>query len=503
MWCSLKIKPLKILIKKLKLIWEIEVWWSLIRMMEMRPYQPLTCLIGLLNLEFVMILSLMMLSNGIDQVMKKRKFTVSIEESKQAARDLSSVERVETKPAVRVSTRARVPSSRYSPHEYVLFTDEGEPICYQDAIMMEEKLEWISAMEDEINSLMKNNTYILVDTIHNRKILKNRYKARLVGKGYEQKEGIDFEEIFSPVVKITSIRVVLRFVALYDLEIEQLDVKTAFLHGDLEEVIFMEQPEGFVVEGKEHMVSRLKKCLYGLKQAPRQWYKKFEMFMVEYSFGRTATDPCVFIKEVSSGDFIVLLLYVDDMLIVGKNIGTINELKRRLSTAFEMKDLGRAKNILGMEDRKQQILWLSQKKYILKVFTRFNMESSKPVSCPLDLAYSIGLFSRFLSRPRKENWEAVKWVFRYLKGTSDVSICFGGGEAALIGFTDADMAGDLDMKRSTFRYLFTFAGGALTSWQSRLQKCVALTTTEVEYIAVTKCCKELLWLKKLFRELGI
>ncbi|GAA0142096.1 transmembrane signal receptor [Lithospermum erythrorhizon] len=198
------------------------------------------------------------------------------------------------------STRVRIPSSRYSPHEYVLATYEGEPICYQEVIEREDKLEWMNDMEDEINSLEKSNTYVLVDRISNRKVLKNRwvfklkkeegkasprYKACLVVKGYEQKDDIDFEEIFSLVVKITSIRVVLGLVDLYDLEVEQLDVKTAFLHGDLEENVFMEQPEGFVVKGKEHMICKLNKSLYGLKQVPPQWYKKFETFMVAYGFG--------------------------------------------------------------------------------------------------------------------------------------------------------------------------------------------------------------------------
>ena len=182
-----------------------------------------------------------------------------------------------------------------------------------------------------------------------------KFKARLVVKGFGQKEGVDFDEIFSPVVKMTSIRVILGMAASMDLEVEQLDVKTAFLHGDLEEEIYMEQPEGFEVEGKEHMVCKLKKSLYGLKQAPRQWYKKFDSFMVGHGYKRTDADPCVYIQQFIRGKFIILLLYVDDMLIVGQDVSIIRKLKADLSKSFDMKDLGPAKQILGMEitrDRK-------------------------------------------------------------------------------------------------------------------------------------------------------
>jgi ATP-binding cassette subfamily B (MDR/TAP) protein 1 len=154
-----------------------------------------------------------------------------------------------------------------------------------------------------------------------------RYKARLVMKGFGQKKGIDFEEIFSPMVKMSSIRVVLGLAASLNLEVEQLDVKTAFLHGDLDEEIYMEQPERFEAKGKEQLVCKLKKSLYGLKQAPRQWYKKFDSFMVDHGYARTTSDHCVFMKRFPNGNFIILLLYVDDMLIVDHDAKKIQILK--------------------------------------------------------------------------------------------------------------------------------------------------------------------------------
>ena len=188
---------------------------------------------------------------------------------------------------------------------------------------------------------------------------KPHFKALLVVKGFDQEKGIDFEEIFSPVVKMSSIRVFLGLAAVQDLEIEQLDVKMVFLHDDLEEEIYMEQPKGFKVLGKENLVCHLTKSLYGLKQAPRQWYKKFDTFMAEHDFKRTENDHCVFIKRYASGEFLILLLYVDDMLIVGQYRIKIAALKKDLSKSFAMKDLGPAKQIHGMRitcDRTKRLL---------------------------------------------------------------------------------------------------------------------------------------------------
>lgn len=209
-----------------------------------------------------------------------------------------------------------------------------------------------------MKSLYDNNTFELVKLPKGKKTLKNRWiyrwkpqehspdlrpKAGIVVKGFGQRKGVDFSDIFSPIVKMSSIRTVLGLAASLDLEVEQMDVKTAFLHGDLEEEIYMEQPEGFQVKGKEDHVCRLKKSLYGLKQAPRQWYKKFESFMRNHGFKKTTSDHCVFVQSFSNDDFIIFLLYVDDMLIVGKNASRISSLKRELSKSFAMKDLGPAK----------------------------------------------------------------------------------------------------------------------------------------------------------------
>ena len=145
------------------------------------------------------------------------------------------------------------------------------------------------------------------------------------------------------MVKISSIRTVLSLASTHDLEVEQMDVKTAFLNGNLEEEIYMKQPDGFHVEGKEDYVCRLRKSLYGLKQAPRQWYKKFESIMCKQGYRKTTSDHYVFVRNFYDDDFIIMLLYVYDMLIVGKNVSMIDRLKKQLGESFAMKDMGAAK----------------------------------------------------------------------------------------------------------------------------------------------------------------
>ena len=182
-----------------------------------------------------------------------------------------------------------------------------------------------------------------------------RYKARLVAKGYSQIQGLDFTHVFSPVVKHDSIRALLGIMAFHDYELEQLDVKTAFLHGELEEDIYMQQLEGFTTSGKEDYVFLLKRSLYGLKLSPRQWYKRFDSFIISHDFKRSSFDSCVYFKRCNDESLLYLLLYVDDMLIATKSKEEIRIVKAHLNNEFEMKDLGAAKKILGMEIMRDRV----------------------------------------------------------------------------------------------------------------------------------------------------
>ncbi|RVX01499.1 Retrovirus-related Pol polyprotein from transposon TNT 1-94 [Vitis vinifera] len=219
----------------------------------------------------------------------------------------------------------------------------------------------------------------------------------------------------------------------------------------------MIQPEGFIVQGQENLVCKLRKSLYGLKQAPRQWYKKFDNFMHRIGFKRCEADHCCYVKSFDNS-YIILLLYVDDMLIVGFDIEKINNLKKQLSKQFAMKDLG------------------------------------------ADIAHAVGVVSRFMSRPGKQHWEAVKWILRYLKGSLDTCLCFTGASLKLQGYVDANFASDIDSRKSTTGFVFTLDGTAI-SWASNLQKIVTLSTTEAEYVAATKAGKEMIWLHGFLDEL--
>jgi len=441
--------------------------------------------------------------------------------------------------------------------------DDNEPSTYNAAVSGNESAQWLAAMGDEMESLQKNQTWELVRLPANRKTVTCKwifrkkegmspaegikYKARVVARGFSQREGVDYNEIFSPVVRHTSIRVLLAIVAHQDLELEQLDVKTAFLHGELEEEIYMSQPEGFQVPGKEDHVCRLKKSLYGLKQSPRQWYKRFDNFMQQLGYIRSPYDCCVYYNQLQGSSRIYLILYVDDMLIAAKNKSDIKRLKASLSAEFEMKDLGAASKILGVEiyrDRPNGKLFLSQEGYIKKILNRFGMSTAKPIDTPMatnsklgmytvqseeekeymsrvpyasavgslmyamvctrpDLAFAVSVVSRYMANPGKDHWQAVKRIFRYLRGTSDVGLCYGNNSNCIVaGYSDSDYAGDVDNRRSMTGYVFTL-GGSVVSWKATLQPTVTLSTTEAEYMALTEAAKEGIWLKGLVNDLGL
>jgi hypothetical protein len=387
---------------------------------------------------------------------------------------------------VRRSTRSSRPPERYSPSlYYLLLIDSGELESYEEATQVDTKKKWEQGMKEEMDSLVNNHTWDLVQLPTRKRALWNKwvyklkeedggkkwYKVRFVVKGFAQKKGIDFDEILYRVVKMTSIRTILSLVAVEDLHLEQLDVKITFLHGDLEEEIYMQQPHGYEVKGKENLVCRLKKSLYGLKQAPRQWYLKFDRFMTEQGYSRWNSDHCVYFKRIENGSYIILILYVDDMLVVGSNMQDINVLKKKLANSFAMKDLGATKKILAMRitrDGKNRKLTLSRREYIEKVLERFRMHNEKPVSTPLanhfklnkeiypktqeeieymsrvhysstvgslmyvmvctrpDIAHAVGVVRKYMNNPGKEHWEVVKWILGYLRGIYTHALCFGG-----------------------------------------------------------------------------
>ncbi|KAL0426864.1 UNVERIFIED_CONTAM: Retrovirus-related Pol polyprotein from transposon TNT 1-94 [Sesamum latifolium] len=316
---------------------------------------------------------------------------------------------------------------------------------------------------------------------------------------------------------------VLALVADWDLHLEQMDVKIIFLHGDLEEQIYMEQPDGFTQPGHEHLVCKLKKSLYGLKQSPRHWYKWFHSYMFQIGYKWCEYDCCVYVNSLDDGSFIVLL-YLDDMLIAAKNMHDVLALKALLSQKFDMKDLGAATKILGMEihrDRGSRKLWLSQRGYVEKVLDKFGMSKAKPVSTPLanhfklsseqchktdreiedmanvPYASAVGCLMYAMVCTRPDLAHAISQVCEYMsKPVSRYN-------PLVAGYVDSDYAGDIWMTEGLQLGIFFTLGGGPICWKSTVQSIVELSTTKAEYMAVAEVAKEALWLNGLAKELGV
>ena len=441
-----------------------------------------------------------------------------------------------------------------------------DPTTYDEAVSSKYGKKWLDAMNEEMDSLRKNKTWIVVPRPQGQKVVSckwifrikegmvegepPRYKARLVAKGFTQVEGIDYTDIFSPVVKYKTIRMMLAVAAHEDLEVEQLDVKTTFLNGVLDEEIYMEQPPGFQVENsKKELVCLLKRSLYGLKQSPRQWNKRFNLFAQEIGFVRSKFDSCLYYKDLETAGTVFLLLYVDDMMIIGRDKTKIKFIKDKLKSEFEMKDLGPVKKILGIEvlrNRNEGKLVLTQRSYIEKVMKKFSLENSKATAVPLaghfklsneqcpkteferremekvpyavavgclmyimvstrpDIAHSLSVLSRYMSNPGLEHWNTLKWLMRYLKGTSKYGLIYqrDPGKVVLNGYVDADYASNKDNRRSTTAYVFVLNKSCI-SWKSQQQQVVALSTTESEFMATTEAFKEAIWIQGILQELKL
>ncbi|KAE8692022.1 hypothetical protein F3Y22_tig00110863pilonHSYRG00024 [Hibiscus syriacus] len=356
---------------------------------------------------------------------------------------------------------------------FALIVSSDDPVTFHDVVTSQENDKWMATMKPTVTEKEGE-----------------KFKARLVAKGFSQQKGVDYDESFSPVVRHTSIRAVLALVVSWDLHLEHMDVKTAFLHGDLEEQIYMRQPEGFTQPGNEHLVCRLKKSLYGLKQSLRQWYKRFDSYMIKIGYNRCEYDCCVYVKSLDDGSFIFLLLYVDDMLIAAKNMDDV------IGTETQ----GNCGYLNGCPKTYKEAEDMSKVPY------------SNPVGCLMyamictrpDLAHAVSQVCKYMSKPGKQHWEAVKWIFRYLKGTVGHGIVFGSqrDNPLVVGYVDSDYAGDLDNRRSTTWYVFTLGEGPIC-WKSTIQSVVALSTTEAQYMAAAEAAKEALWITGLVKELGV
>lgn len=437
--------------------------------------------------------------------------------------------------------------------DYIMDTEAfiyGEdPQTYQEALENPDKENWKKAMDSEINSLKENQTWELTKLPEGVKAIPckwvyrikrnpdgsiEKYKARLVIKGFLQRKGINYNQTYSPVARASTIRSLISIAASENMTITQFDVSTAFLYGKLEEDIYMCQPEGY--SDLTDRVCHLKKSLYGLKQAPRCWNKCFGEYLHKAGFLRSEADPCLFIRRNNS-ELLLLVLYVDDGLVASTSNEELEEFLKELKKVFKITTKP-AEYYLGLEIHHQEdnSIKICQTAYIKKILERFGMDECKPVSTPIikegfqsgkvmstdksypyrqavgaliyimtgsrpDIAYAIGVASRTLENPSEEDWQRVKRIFRYLKGTSEKGIIYKPGykKGILEGYSDADHGGDTTTGRSTTGVVCIYAGGAI-SWSSQRQPSVAISTTEAEVVAASEAARELVWLKRLINE---
>uniref|UniRef100_A0A2N9IW51 Integrase catalytic domain-containing protein n=1 Tax=Fagus sylvatica TaxID=28930 RepID=A0A2N9IW51_FAGSY len=387
------------------------------------------------------------------------------------------------------------------------------------------------AMKEELDALLKTGTWDLVDLSAGKSAIGckwvykiktrsdgtvDRYKARLVAKGFTQEYDIDYEETFA-----------------------LMDVKNAFLNGELTEEVYMQVPPGFSQPlGFSPKVCRLRRALYGLKQAPRAWFAKFSSTISQHGFSASSYDSALFFRRSDHG-ITLLLLYVDDMIITGDDVQGIQDLKRFLGQHFEMKDLGHLSYFLGLEvSSSSNGYYLTQAKYTSDLISRAGITDSKIIDTPieynnrlnthdreplpdatlyrqlvgslvyltvtrLDISYAVHIVSQFMAAPRSLHYAAVLRILRYLKGTLFHGLHFSSQSSlTLQAYSDADWAGDPTDRRSTTGYCFLL-GDSLISWRSKKQSVVARSSTEAEYRALADTTAELLWLRWLLQDLGI
>jgi hypothetical protein len=407
------------------------------------------------------------------------------------------------------------------------------------------QLEWWAAIQKEYASLLEHGTWEKVlrtdvpagdHVIGCKWVFKTKAngtrKARLVIKGYRQKHGIDYHETFAAVSRMDSVRCIVASAVLRGWKLHQFDAVTAFLHGDVDSSIYMELPEGFEEPG---YVCRLRHSLYGLKQAPRIWYQCVHRVLASHGFTMAQSDNCMFYKPDC-----VICVYVDDFLVAAANTHEIEQVQRVLQAEFRLNDLGTPRSFLGVQFdyHVDGSVSIHQHQYIQRVLSDFGMECCQPKSTPMnpkhilnhrpdeeppdeeakaryataigslmylmvgtrpDIAFALGMLSRFTAQPQSHHQVALQRLLRYIKATQSHRITYRSGQ--LIGYTDADFGGSVvtDGAYSTSGYVFQLAG-APVSWSSKRQGEVATSTTHAEYIGQYNAILHLQWLRTFLAE---
>lgn len=445
-----------------------------------------------------------------------------------------------------------IPPERFSDQLY-LTLEVKEPTTIDEAMKSSMKAEWQVAMKEEINSLRENNTWELVQLPPDKKPIRCKWifkaktdekgeivkhKARLVAMGFTQKFGVDYDAVFAPVVRQITFRTILSIASVRKMIVKHVDVKTAYLYGELDEVIYMRQPPGYQ-SGDKSQVCLLKKSIYGLKQGARKWNQKIDEILRKFGFDKSKEDPCLYVKVINERQ-IFILIYVDDLIIICYLLQEFLEIKEFLERNFKITVLGDISYFLGIQIEKfHDIYHINQKSYIEKVAARFGLSDAKISKIPIDVSYvqqkeeisellesndkfrslvgcllyiavnsrpdisiAVSLLSRKVEKPNQTDWIEAKRVVRYLIGTKDLKLKLGNSENLLQCYVDADWANDQKDRKSNSGYIIKLGSG-LIGWGCKKQNCVALSSTEAEYVAMAECCKELRWLVGLLKDIDI
>lgn len=413
---------------------------------------------------------------------------------------------------------------------------------------------WEDVMREEMNALEKNKTWEVHELPKGKKTVGckwvfalkynadgslERYKARLVAKGYTQTYGVDYQDTFAPVAKMNTIRILISLAANFGWFMQQYDVKNAFLHGDLEEEVYMDSPPGFNGSFSKNQVCRLKKALYGLKQSPRAWFGRFTKVMKGMGYQQSQGDHTLFIKHSAAGGVTALIVYVDDIIVTGNDPLEKDSLQKKLAAEFEIKELGKLKYFLGIEvAQSEKGIFISQQKYVLDLLKETGMIDCKPCDTPMepgqkldinkeeegvdkgqyqrlvgkliylshtrpDIAFAVSVISQFMHNPKNSHLQSAYRVLRYLKATPGKGILYRrNGTLKLECYTDADWAGAVLDRRSTSGYC-TLLGGNLVTWRSKKQSVVSRSSAESEFRSMALGICELLWLKIILEDLKV
>jgi len=433
---------------------------------------------------------------------------------------------------------------------HLAFVSQIEPKNLDEAIVDEN---WTIAMQEELNQFERNEVWELVPKPKNHQVIgtkwvfKNklaesgtiiRNKARLVAKGYNQEEGIDYEETYAPVARLEAIRMLLAYASIMDFKLYQMDVKSAFLNGFIQEEVYVDQPPGFENYEKPTYVYKLKKALYGLKQAPRAWYERLSKFLMNHGFERGKVDTTLFIKNAKD-DIILIQIYVDDIIFGATNDHLCKEFASIMQNEFEMSMMGELNFFLGLQIKQlKEGTFINQSKYCKELLKRFEMINAKEMATPMstscyldkdekgkpvelskyrgmigsllyltasrpDIMFSVCMCARYQACPKESHLIAVKRIMRYLIGTQNLGLWYPKGSTCnLIGYSDSDFAG-CKLDRKSTSGTCHILGNALVSWHSKKQVSVALSTAEAEYVAAGSCCAQILWMKQQLMDYGV